>query len=48
MSTEAQKRASKKYYLKHKEYYNNYQKERARRIRQEYKEMKELLERQKS
>lgn len=47
MSTEAQKRASKKYYESHKEYYKEYQKQRERRILKEYKEMKELLQQKK-
>ena len=42
MSTEAQKRASKKYYESHKEYYRNYQNNYLKGMRKELKELKEL------
>lgn len=40
MSTEAQKRASRKYYTNHKEYYNKKTKEEVKKVRKERKEYK--------
>lgn len=48
MSTEAQKRASRKYYLSHKEYYSKKSNEYSKKVRQErdkYKARVEELER---
>ena len=44
MSTEAQKRASKKYFLTHREYYREKTKESIKRIRQERKEYKQRID----
>ena len=43
MSTEAQKRASKKYYEKHKEYYKKKALENAKKVRRERKELLEKI-----
>ena len=42
--TEAQKRASKKYYLSHYEYYKEKSKENAKRMRRERREYKARIE----
>lgn len=44
MSTEAQKRASKKYFLTHREYYREKTKESIKKIRQERKEYKQRID----
>ena len=44
MSTEAQKRASRKYYLKNKERYNEWIKATQKRHRRERKEYKEIID----
>ena len=45
MSTEAQKRASRKYYLKNKEKFNEWMKATQKRHRRERKEYKERIDR---
>lgn len=44
MSTEAQKRASKKYYLAHKDYYKKKANDDARKVRLERNELKRRVE----
>lgn len=44
MSTEAQKRASKNYYLKHKQYYSDKSNESIKKIRRERKEYKARID----
>ena len=44
MSTEAQKRASRKYYLKHKEYYSKKSSEDVKKTRYERKKYKSMVE----
>ena len=44
MSTEAQKKASRKYYLKHKEYYSKKSSEDVKKARYERKKYKSIVE----